>query len=76
MKVLTILFLIVSLFVLFGCSTNENDPLGSEPLGEPMKLTVTSDQIYYINLAKKAVVEVTDPLLDVGWDLSLDNLTR
>ncbi len=76
MKVLTILFLIVSLFVLFGCSTNENEPMGSEPLGEPMELTVTYDQIYYINLAEKAVVEVTDPLLDAGWDLSLDILTR
>lgn len=76
MNLLSLIFLIFSLFFLFGCSTNENEPLGSEPLGEPMELTVTYDQIYYINLAEKAVVEVTDPLLDTGWDLSLDILTR
>ncbi len=76
MNLLSIIFLIFSLFVLFGCSTNENEPLGSEPLGEPMELAVTYDQVYYINLAEKAVVEVTDPLLDAGWDLSLDILTR
>ncbi len=76
MKVFSIIFLILSLFILFGCSTNENEPMGSEPLGKPMELTVTYDQIYYINLAEKAIVEVTDPLLDAGWDLSLDILTR
>jgi hypothetical protein len=76
MKVSSILGLILSFFVLIGCSTNENEPLAPEPPGEPIKLTVTYDQVYYINLTEKAVVEVTDHLLDNGWDISLDILTR
>jgi hypothetical protein len=75
MKVLSILFGILGLFVIFGCSTNENDPLEPVPSGEPIKLTVTYDQTYYINLTKKEVVEITDPLMESDWDLSIGALT-
>jgi len=76
MKVFSILFLILSFFVLFGCSTNENPPLEPELPGEPITLTVTYDQVYYISLTEKSVVEIADPLLEKNWDLALDILTR
>jgi len=76
MKLSSIIVLLLSLFILFSCSTNENEPLAPDPPGEPMKLTVTSDQVYYINLTEQSVVEITDPLLESGWDLSIDLLTR
>jgi hypothetical protein len=75
MKVLLILFLNLGLFFLFGCSTNENTPLEPDPPGDPIMLAVSSDQVYYLNLTDKAVVEVADPLLEKGWDLTIDNLT-
>lgn len=75
MKLSSIIVLILSLFILFGCSTNENEPLEPEPAGEPIKLTVTYDQIYYINFAEKAVVEITNHLLESDWDLSIEALT-
>jgi len=68
--------IIIGLFVLFGCSTNENTPLEPDPPGELLKLSVTYDQIYYINLAEKSVADISDPLLDAGWDLAIDILTR
>ncbi len=76
MKVLTIIVLILSISFFTGCSTNENDPISPDPPGEPLKLTVTYDEVYYINLNEQAVVEVSDPLLEKDWDISLDILAR
>ena len=59
MKVFSIFFFIIGLFILFGCSTNENTPLEPDPPGEPLKLTVTYDQIYYIlKCIRRANVDV------------------
>jgi len=76
MKLFSIFSLILSLFVLFGCSTNENPPLEPEPPIEPITITVSYGESYYINLAEKSVVEITDPLLENGWDIVIDLLTR
>ena len=76
MKELSLIVLILSITIFSSCSTNENDPISSDPPGEPLKLTVTYEEVYYINLADQAVVEVTDPLLEKDWDISLDILTR
>jgi hypothetical protein len=76
MKVFSTVVLILSFLIFMGCSTNENEPLAPDPPGEPMTLTVNYDQVYYINLTDQAVVEVSDPLLENGWDLSIDLLTR
>jgi hypothetical protein len=76
MKVLSVIILVLSLSLFFSCSTNENDPIAPDPTGEPLMLTVTYDEVYYISLSEQAVVEVSDPLIEKDWDISLDILTR
>ncbi len=75
MRILSLLFLIVPLLILFGCSTNENDPMGPEDEGSTLKLTVTAAEKYYISLSKQSTIEVVDPLTNSEWDLSIENLT-
>jgi hypothetical protein len=76
MKLLSIIVLSLSLSLFFGCSTNENEPIAPNPPGEPMKLTVTYDQVYYLNFIDQSVVEISDPLIEKDWDISVDILTR
>ena len=76
MKLLSIVVVILSILVLWGCSTNENEPIAPDPPGEPLILTVTYDEIYYINLTDQSVVEISDPLLEKDWDISIDILSR
>lgn len=72
-----LVLLIVFSLIFFGCSTNENDPVGPEDTNaETFTLTVNAAQTYYFNLAQKNTVEITDPMIDSGWDLVVDNLTR
>jgi hypothetical protein len=63
-------------FSFFGCSTNENDPLSPEEGGMTLKLPVTATGVYYIGLQDLKLVEITDPLMEEGWDLSINNLTN
>jgi hypothetical protein len=76
MKFVSLVVVILSTLILWGCSTNENEPIAPDPNIEPLKLTVTYDEVYYINFTEKSVVEISDPLLENDWDISLDILTR
>ena len=72
-------FLLVSLSVLLilaACSKNENPVEPETPALETIKLTVTFGEAYYIKFSDKSEVTVADPLLDAGWDIVVDNLTR
>ena len=64
------------LLTFFSCSKNENDPLSPEEGGLTLTLTVTAADVYYIRLQDLSAVEVSDPLWDEGWDISVDNLTN
>ena len=74
----SIFTLLITLFILsiYGCSTNENDPLSPEPEGLTLKLTVTATGVYYIQLENLTAVEINEPLMDETWDISIDNLTN
>ena len=76
MKVLSVIVFILTISLFFACSTNENEPLAPDPPGQSMKLTVTYDQVYYVNLTEQAVIEISDPLLEKDWDISIDILAR
>jgi len=69
---LVVFFIFLSII---GCSKNENDPLSANEEGMTLKLTVNAADVYYIRLQDLSAVEVTDPLWDDSWDLSIENLT-
>ncbi len=73
------LVFLLSLFIFLGlmsCSTNENDPLGGEPKGQTLKLTVTASEIYYLKFEELSSVAISDPLFEPDWDISIENLTN
>jgi hypothetical protein len=76
MKILSILSLSFIITVFVSCSTNENVPIAPDPTLEPIKLSVTYDEVYYISLTEKSVVEISDPLIEKDWDLVIDIMTR
>jgi hypothetical protein len=76
MKILSLILSSLIIVVFVSCSTNENDPIAPDPTIEPLKLTVTYDEVYYISLTEKSVVEIDDPLLEKDWDLVIDIMTR
>lgn len=72
-----VLLLSVCLFLGFmSCSTNENDPLGSEPTGQKLELTVTASETYYLKFEELASVIIENPLFSSDWDISIENLTN
>jgi hypothetical protein len=75
MRLMNSLLLLAIIFLLGSCSTNEN-PVEPGPVTETMKLTVDASETYYIKFSQKSEVAVTDPLLEDGWDIVVDNLTR
>ena len=70
-----LLFAIIFLF-LVGCSQNENDPLGSAPGGTTILIPVNASEIYYISLSQEAAVNISNPLIESDWDISIENLTN
>ena len=76
MRYFTFIGILTLIVVMFGCSTNENNPVSSDPGNNTLTLTVTFGQEYYINLAQKAAVEIETPMIDDNWDIVIDNLTR
>ena len=75
MRLMNLLLLLAVALLLGACSTNEN-PMEPGPITETMKLTVNAAETYYIKFSQKSEVAVSDPLLEDGWDIVVDNLTR
>jgi hypothetical protein len=68
--------LIFTLIFCFGCSTNENEPVGPEENTATLTVTVTAAETYYLNLSQAELVPISDYLLESDWDIAIDNLTR
>ena len=76
MRILSIFGLILSLMIISGCSTNENDPVGPDNGGATLKVTVNAAETYFVNLASGEEVMVADYLIEDNWDLRINNLTN
>jgi hypothetical protein len=77
MRLVLTFSLMVLVFLISSCSTNENDPIVSDdPESDPILLTVNAAEIYHISLSQKKTVDVVDPLLENSWDICIDNLTH
>ncbi len=72
------MFILTGVFILglMSCSTNENDPLGADPTGQKLELSVTASEIYYLKFEELSSVTISDPLMESGWDISIENLTN
>jgi len=75
MRLMNSLLLLAVAVLLGSCSKNEN-PMEPGPVTETLKLTVNASETYYIKFSQKSEVAVSDPLLEDGWDIVVDNLTR
>jgi len=76
MRIFLSLMFAVIILVLGACSTNENPVEPNNPPVETMKLAATADQTYFIKFSEKSEVAITDHLMEDGWDIVVDNLTR